>query len=197
MKDGVIYVGSDGSVKNGVGAHSFAFTSGATKSSVWGGAAPTPGNCEEMSSQRSEHAGSIAALLLLDILFPVLGVTFTVSLWVDNAEVVRRGKANIGALQWKDTIILDYDLWALSASIASVAPYSLTWEKVDSHIDSKLKEDPTRVLQGNKLAWRINEVADRLAEQQRVKGYAVVEQFFFRGGIHGRVCGTVYIREYL
>ena len=44
-----------------------------------------------MLSQRAEHAGSIAILLLLDIFQKCIQVQPHVLLWIDNAEVIRRG----------------------------------------------------------------------------------------------------------
>ena len=53
------------------------------------------------------------------------------------------------------------------------------WLKVDSHINEKLLEDPTRVLHGDKLAWRINEETDRLAGIMHDKANTKREAFFF------------------
>ena len=85
---GPIYVGSDGSVIGERGAHSFVWTSGVCETTIWGGAATSPGNPLEMSSQRAEHAGSIAALLAVHILHQVTEVEVVAVIWVDNAEVV-------------------------------------------------------------------------------------------------------------
>ena len=68
LEEGDIYGGSDGSVINGIGAHSFVITNAQRETTMWGGAATTPGSIEEMASQRAEHAGSIAVLIMLHIL---------------------------------------------------------------------------------------------------------------------------------
>ena len=176
--EGTIYVGTDGSVQDGKGAHSFAFTSGERETSWWGGSATTPGNSDEMASQRAEHAGSIAAVLILIALHEIIGINQTVVLWIDNAEVIRRKEVRTNNLQWKETIALDYDLWALSERLTEGLTFPLRWEKVDSHVDRKRMEDPTKQFNGNELAWRINEVADRLAEERRLMKENVAEQLF-------------------
>ena len=55
-----------------------------------GGSATTPGGKEEMASQRAEHAGAIAAILLIHIIHQVTGAKFSTTIWIDNAEVIRR-----------------------------------------------------------------------------------------------------------
>ena len=59
MQAGVLYAGSDGSVENKVGAHAFCFTNGSSRAGIIGGAVPTPGNKEEITSLRSESAGAL------------------------------------------------------------------------------------------------------------------------------------------
>ena len=59
---GELYAGSDGSEKDGIGAHAYGFTSNKYLGTVWGGAAVTPGNIEEMASLRSELGGAIGIL---------------------------------------------------------------------------------------------------------------------------------------
>ena len=175
---GIIYGGSDGLEVGGHGAHGFAWTSGERQTAIWGGAATTPGNREEMSSQRAEHAGSIALMLVMHILHQVVNKAFSVTLWVDNDEVVRRGLARDASLQWKDTLVLDYDLWMVSNEVQDLLDYPLRWEHIDSHIEEKLRADPTRTLKGDKLAWRLNEAADELAGNQRIKGEVIDEVLF-------------------
>ena len=65
MLQGHLYAGSDGSEKEGIGAHAYGFTSGIIEGVVWGGAGKTPGGVQEMASLRSEHAGAIGILLVL------------------------------------------------------------------------------------------------------------------------------------
>ena len=56
--------------------------------------------------------------------------------------------------------------------------YRVAFEKLDSHIEQKLKEDPGRKLKGNELAWRLNEEADQLAGIARVSGEKDDEVFY-------------------
>ena len=165
---GILYVGSDGSVENGHGAHSFVVTSGLQRAVIWGGAATTPGNIEEMTSQRAEHAGSAAVFIILHVLQLTIKRSFTVIIWVDNVEVVRRGKRGTTDLAWRETLVLDYDLWNFTSHLQCTVNFNWSWEKVDSHITEKLKDDPTKELQGNPLAWRLNEAADKVAGVQRL-----------------------------
>ena len=68
MIQGHLYAGSDGSEKEGIGAHAYGFTSGIIEGVVWGGAGKTPGGVQEMASLRAEHAGAIGILLVLFVL---------------------------------------------------------------------------------------------------------------------------------
>ena len=38
--------------------------------------------------------------------------------------------------------------------------------KGDSHCEQKRQEDPTKLLQGNRLAWRLNEAVDEMAGKE-------------------------------
>lgn len=55
--EGGMCAGSDGSEKDGIGAHAYGFTSGKTVGKVWGGAAITPGNVDWMASLRADLGG--------------------------------------------------------------------------------------------------------------------------------------------
>ena len=166
ISEGVIYAGSDGSVKEGQGAHSFTFTSGMKKTKMWGSAARTPRTTTEMSSQRAEHAGSISIMVILNILQKALKERFCVQLWVDNAEVIWRGQESLPTY-WNDTLVLDYDMWRLSNVVQGSLKYTLTWEKVDSHIEEKIRNNSQFKPKENKLSWRLNEYADKLAGNTR------------------------------
>ena len=183
VEEGQIYAGSDGSVENGRGAHSFVISSSIKKSTIWGGSATTPGSIEEMASQRSEHAGSIAVLLVLHIFQQCIQRNFNALVWIDNAEVIRRG--NMGEITgpWKDTLVLDYDLWAVTNKVISLIEFTFTWEKVDSHIEEKKRKNPKKRLCGNERAWRLNEAADELAGKQRKRDIGVQEVFFSEAGV--------------
>lgn len=113
-------------MENRRGAHSFVITSGLDRSPIWGGAATTPGNSVEMAWERPEHAGSIVAMLVVDIFSRIVGHEVEVILWVDNDEVVWRGKIGMSQIKWQDTLVLDYDLWAVSQAIQDQLSYSLS-----------------------------------------------------------------------
>ena len=68
IDEGLIYAGSDGSVLHQKGTHSFVWTSGEDKTCISGGAGTTPGNVDEMASQRAEHARFIAFMAILLVL---------------------------------------------------------------------------------------------------------------------------------
>ena len=81
-------------------------------------------------------------------------------------------------VKWNDTLVLDHDLWMLTREVQRRLGYAVKWEKVDSHLQEKLKADSKRVVQGNPLAWRLNEAADELARVQRLKDEPMEEIFF-------------------
>ena len=56
--------GSDGSVKDGIGGHSFCIATHTFSHHIWGQAC-TVGHTKDMSSLRAEHAGALGVLLLL------------------------------------------------------------------------------------------------------------------------------------
>ena len=73
LKGGNLYAGSDGSVKNKIGSHTFVFTSGNMEGTIWGGAAITPRSHEEMSSPRAEHNGATSILSIISAIHVLLG----------------------------------------------------------------------------------------------------------------------------
>ena len=93
-----------------------------------------------MASQRAEHAGAIAAILLIHVLHQVTGAKFSTTLWIDNAEVIRRATEDNKNRLWKKTLVLDYDLWMVTRKIQQIIEYPMKWEKVDSHVKEKLKK---------------------------------------------------------
>ena len=114
-----------------------------------------------MSSLRTEHAGALAVIIVLNIIQEVMGLNFVVELWVNNVEVIRRITT-----KEVDQTALDFDLYRTTVTWVNKIRYKLLWQKVDSHIEEKLRLDPTRVVQGNPLAWRLNEAMDVLANTQ-------------------------------
>ena len=86
---GDLYAGSDGSEKEGIGAHAYGFTSNKYLGMVWRGAAVTPGNVEEMASPRAELGGAIGILLVIYALQVQRGAaTRPILIWIDNDEVL-------------------------------------------------------------------------------------------------------------
>lgn len=59
LKEGNLYVGSDGSENNGRGVYAYGFTSNIVEGNIWGEAALTPGSSQEISSFITEHRGLI------------------------------------------------------------------------------------------------------------------------------------------
>ena len=99
-----------------MGSHAYGFTDGRTYGNIWGGSAITPGSQIEMSSLRTEHGGAVGILLILYVLHAYLGrntnpSAYTVTIWIDNAEVLRRVKNGNPGTSLKDHTVFDYDLW--------------------------------------------------------------------------------------
>ena len=91
LKTGTLYAGSDGSVDAGQGAHAFAFTDGTQRTTIIGGSAPTPGNHNKITSLRSELAGAIAILLILQAFETIYQEPFPpANIWIDNNKVLRQ-----------------------------------------------------------------------------------------------------------
>ena len=65
LKDGKLYAGSDGSIKDEQGSHAYDFTNGQEEGIVYTGATMTPESREEMSSLQAEHCSAISILLIL------------------------------------------------------------------------------------------------------------------------------------
>ena len=171
LKEGQLYAGSDGSVKDEKGSHAYGFTSGREKEVIFGGAAMTPGSQEEMSSLRAEHCGAISILLILYAIQIHMGndrvsSTYEVDIWIDNAEVLSRGQ-NTG---YKDGIkghlVLDYDMWSIMNMLQKKIVFTLRWNKVDSHIEDRIYAEGTKP-SGDEFSIRLNEVMDKWAETAR------------------------------
>ena len=67
-----------------------------------------------MSSLRAEHGGAIGILLILYALQTYIGIERVrgkeVVLWIDNAEILARGRDGIEVAEKRDPLSLDYDL---------------------------------------------------------------------------------------
>jgi hypothetical protein len=133
---------------------------------MWGRAAMTPGNSSEMSSLRCEHAGAMAILLVLYIFQVYLGEDtvqdMDVSIWLDNAEVLRRAQRSSRCEKTKDVLVLDFDLWAEMEALVGRLKFNIHWEKVDSHIHTRTYAPGVKP-KGDKYSIRLNEFVDALA----------------------------------
>ena len=104
--------GSDGSVKDGIGGHSFCIATHTFSHHIWGQAC-TVGHTKDMSSLRTEHAGALGVLLLLygmHVFSPDLPMPHELIIYIDNSEVVRRGGCPLPSLGVKQQLVLDFDL---------------------------------------------------------------------------------------
>ena len=82
-----------------------------------------------------------------------------------------------------DPLALDYDLYRSTIGWVNKINYSLIWRKVDSHIEDKLKVDPTRILQGNPLSWRLNAAVDLWAGKQCAQECQLTTETFFPASV--------------
>lgn len=115
----------------GFGAHAYGFKNCKEESKVWSGAAITPGSKDEMLSLRAEHGGVIGILLVLYAIQIYLGIEdlscYRVHIWLDNTNVLSRGKQGGKCSNVKTYLVLDYDFCI-----------DLQWHKVDSYIETKI-----------------------------------------------------------
>ena len=141
---GDLYAGSDGSEKGGIGAHAYGFTSNKFLGPVWGGAAITPGNVDEMASLRVELGGAIGLLLVIYALQIQRGAsTYPILIWIDNAEVLERARNPAVGDNIKNHMVLDYDLWRVMVGLIELIQTPIQWEKVNSHIEGKIFKEGT------------------------------------------------------
>ena len=91
---------------------------------------------------------------------------YSVDIWIDNAEVLARGKRGEKGTNIKDHLVLDYDLLREMEYLQDKIIIPVQWNKVDSHIKSRTYKKG-QVPQGNKFSIRLNEVVDRWAGEVR------------------------------
>ena len=154
--------GSDGSVKDAIGGHSFCITDKAFLTKIWGHAR-TIGIKKEMTSLRTEHGGAIAILLLLQALhihFPHLPLPPSLDIWIDNSEVVRRGQKHLPKLGIKQQLVLDYDMWATTHRLLQALSCKIQWKWVKGHQQQQQKAPW-------KLEIDLNNFCDKKAESAR------------------------------
>ena len=153
--------GSDGSVKDGIGGHAFCISDHSFTTAIWG-YAQTVGTSPDMTSLRAEHGGALGILLLIYAMHIHYQMDFppTLTIYIDNSEVVRRGKTAVPRLGIKQQLVLDYDLWATTERIITAIPCIINWKWVKGH-----------QAQGAGSRWRLdvalNSFCDKKAEAAR------------------------------
>ena len=161
IRQKVASAGSDGSVKDGIGGHSFCISDHSFTTAIWG-YAQTVGTAKEMTSLRAEHGGALGILLLLHAMYIFYQQDFppTLTIYIDNSEVVRRGQTKVPRLGIKQQLVLDYDLWATTEQILNALPGTIKWKWVKGHQE-----------QGAGSKWRLdvalNTFCDKKAEAAR------------------------------
>ena len=88
-----------------------------------------------MSSLRAEHGGALGILLLIHALYIHFETALPaeVTIFIDNAEVIRRGTHTVPRLGTKQQLVLDYDLWATTERLQAAIMCNIRWEWVKCH----------------------------------------------------------------
>ena len=87
-----------------------------------------------------------------------------------------------GRRQYKDHLVLDYDLWQTMMSIQRLISIPLKWEKVDSHIEGKVYKEGVEP-NGDEFSIRLNTVADDWAGKARTSHSGQYPQYFYPDGV--------------
>jgi len=119
--------GSNGSVKDGIGGHSFCISTNIFTKNMWEHA-QTVDHRKDISSLRTEHGGVMGVLLLLyamQIFYPHIPLPLELKIYVDNSEVVRRGARDLPSLGLKQQLVLDYNLLATTVRLLEVIPCAI------------------------------------------------------------------------
>ena len=126
--------GSNGSVKEGIGGHAFAISDNSFTQAIWGHA-QTVGSQREMTSLRVEHGGALGILLLLHAMNIFYQETFPkeLTIYIDNSEVVHRGRKRVHKLGIKQQLVLDYNLCAITERLQAIMLCKILWEWVKGH----------------------------------------------------------------
>ena len=115
MKQSISIAGSDGSVKDDIGGHSFYLTNNTFTRKIYGYTL-TIYNGHDILSLRTEHAQGMCILLLLykiQVFFEHMTLIESIIFFIDNQKVARRGCMNLPSIEVKQQLVLDYDLWAM------------------------------------------------------------------------------------
>ncbi len=160
--NGTLVAGSDGSVKNKLGAHAYRLephTGDAIE-----GSAQSAGTLTGMASLRAEHHGEKSILLVLIAICRFYQITDAppLQIHIDNMEVVTR---NTKTMEKRDKL-RDYDLWAVSKALRIDLPINAPNKWVKAHQD---EETPAEDLSP---AASINIAVDKLAgdRQKLIQG---------------------------
>ena len=62
---------------------------------------------------------------------------YTIKIWIDDADVLERGGSKMCGKSIKERMVLDYDLWMMMKSPQNNIKFKLTWQKVDSYIETR------------------------------------------------------------
>ena len=81
---------------------------------------------------------------------------------MDNTEVLRWEPRSTRGGKIKDTLVLDYDLWAEMEDLQRRLIFNIHWEKVDSHIHTRTYAPGVKP-KGDKYSIRLNELVDGLS----------------------------------
>ena len=100
-----------------------------------------------MTSLRAEHGGALGILLLLHAMNIFYQESFPkeFTIYIDNSEVVRRGRNKVPTLGIKQQLVLDYDLWATTEQLQEALPCVIQWDWVKGH-----------QTQGEGKKWKLN-----------------------------------------
>ena len=129
IKEGKVNAGSDGSVKDGIVGHAYCITDNTFNNTIWG-YARTAGQPEDMTFLRSEHGGGLGILFLLyamHIFYTPLTLSHSITVFIDNAEVIQRGIDPTPTLRVHQQLVLDYDLWEATKRLEKILPCTIKW----------------------------------------------------------------------
>ena len=147
-----------------------------------------------MSSLRAELGGAIGILLVLYTIQVQRGPsTLTVTIWIDNAEVLERAKAREVGENINKYLVLDYDLWQAMTSMQALISTPLTWEKVDSHIEGKVYTKGVSA-KGDQHSIKLNKVMDGWAGTARKGNQGQCTQYFYpESGVMVKLPNKCYV----
>ena len=168
---GTLKMWSDGTVKNGIGAHAYTVRTLCedTDAAILGDAV-TPGNPADISSLRSESYGGLACLILTWALEYKYGTNGGyVLLHIDNQEVVNRIKYGVpdemAAEKFTKT---DFDVWNEASELAKKLKATVCAKWVKGHQDKHI-EGVYSGIGPISLGGKFNILMDRRAEKRRLK----------------------------